>query len=104
MSKIITGALVGALDLAKRYGATSAAWGPLLRLSRGGVLALFQQIKFGQLLIIEQDGAQTLCGEATLPDMPTETKTELRVHDNAFWVRLALFADMVSLESLLPQS
>ena len=98
MSRLLAGAVEGALDLAKRYGATAAAWGPLLRVSRTGVLAVFQQIKVGQLLIVERDGARTLCGEADLPGLSTEPKTELRVHEDAFWVRLAMFADMVSVE------
>jgi cyclopropane-fatty-acyl-phospholipid synthase len=96
MSSLITGVVEGALDLVRRYGAGSTAWGPLLRLSRTGVLALLQQIAIGQLLIIEKDGAQTLCGQSTVAGLPAEPKTELRIHEDAFWVRLALFADMVS--------
>jgi cyclopropane-fatty-acyl-phospholipid synthase len=84
-----------ALDFVRGY-AGSTAWGPLVALSRTGVLSLLQQITTGQLLVIEKDGAQTLCGQSSVADLPTEPKTELRVRNDAFWVRLALFADMVS--------
>jgi cyclopropane-fatty-acyl-phospholipid synthase len=84
-----------ALDVARGY-AGSTAWGPLVALSRTGVLSLLQQITVGQLLVVDKDGAQTLCGQSSVADLPTDPKTELRIRDDAFWVRLALFADMVS--------
>ena len=101
MSSLVLKVVEGGLDLLRGYGAASTAWGPLLSLSRTGVLALLQQISIGQLLIIEQDGAQTLCGQSTVAGLPAEPKTELRVHQDAFWVRLALFADMGFAESYM---
>jgi cyclopropane-fatty-acyl-phospholipid synthase len=83
------------LDVVRGY-AGSTAWGPLVVLSRTGVLSLLQQITIGQLLVVDKEGAQTLCGQSSVADLPTEPKTELRVKSDAFWVRLALFADMVS--------
>lgn len=85
-----------ALDALRGY-AGSTAWGPLVLFTRTGVLSLLQQITTGQLLVVDRDGAQTLCGQSSVADLLTEPKTELRVRSDAFWVRLALFADMVSL-------
>jgi len=84
-----------ALDVARGY-VGSVAWDPLVVLSRTGVLSLLQQITIGQLLVVDRDGAQTLCGQSSVADLPTDPKTELRIRNDAFWVRLALFADMVS--------
>jgi cyclopropane-fatty-acyl-phospholipid synthase len=87
--------IISALDVARRC-AGSVAWDPLVVLSRTGVLSLLQQITVGQLLVVDKDGAQTLCGQSSVADLPTDPKTELRIRNDAFWVRLALFADMVS--------
>jgi cyclopropane-fatty-acyl-phospholipid synthase len=91
----MTSLVRNAVDAIRSY-AGSTAWGPLVYLSRTGVLSLLQQITTGQLLVVESDGAQTLCGQSTVADLPIEPKTELHVQNDAFWVRMALFADMVS--------
>jgi cyclopropane-fatty-acyl-phospholipid synthase len=88
-----------ALDAVQSY-AGSAAWDPLVRVSRTGVLSLLQQMTIGQLLVVDKDDAKTLCGQSTVADLSTEPTTELRVRNDAFWVRLALFADMVSSRQL----
>lgn len=91
----MAGLVSRALNLARAY-AGPTAWHPLVRLSRQGVLALLQRIRIGQLLIIEKDGVSTLCGQSSIADLVIEPKTELHICADAFWVRLALFADMVS--------
>ena len=80
----------------------SYAYPPLVSLSRAAVQSLFQQIRVGQLKIIDQDGTVTICGQQKLrPDSQADRSvyslpvTELNVHKDLFWVRLLLFADMV---------
>ena len=80
----------------------SYAYPPLVALSRAAVQSLFQQIRIGQLKIVDKDGTITICGQEKLrPDLPQERSvyslplTELTVHKDLFWVRLLLFADMV---------
>lgn len=74
--------------------AGSIAWKPLVNVSRSGVLSLIQQIEVGKLTIHESDGTETRCGEVEVKDS-SRPVTELKVLREAFWVRVALFADMV---------
>lgn len=74
---------------AKRYAA-SLAWGPTVQFSRSAILSVLQRVKTGQLRIVDVDRKVTLCGS---PDEKT-LATELRIHNEAFWVRVLLFADM----------
>lgn len=73
--------------------ATSQAWGPLVSLCRSGALAQLQGIKVGKLVLYEIGSSKTTSSfgkeESDLP------LAILQVHDDKFWVRLALFADMV---------
>lgn len=85
--------VTGALD-ALRAQVGSVAWGPLVTTSRNAVLSLLQQIEIGRLLVVEEDGSETVCGKKVASK--TVPATELKVHRETFWVRLALFADMVS--------
>ena len=88
----ITTFFTSALD-GLRALAGSIAWAPLVNLSRTAVLSLLQQIENGQLLVKEEDGRETVCGRFTAGQT---LRTELRIRRETFWVRLALFADMVS--------
>lgn len=90
MSSLIT----SALDTV-RAQVGSVAWGPLVILSRKAALSLLQQIEVGRLLVQEDNGSETACGKKSASK--AVPATELRVHRETFWVRLALFADMVSL-------
>lgn len=86
-----------ALDTLRGY-AGSTAWAPLVRVSRTAVVSLFQRIEFGCLLITDERGAQMRCGrDAGMGShvCTTPPRAELKVRREAFWVRLALFADMV---------
>lgn len=77
------------------------AWGPLLSVSRTAILSLITRIKVGQLTIVDVDGQTTVFGQQKLTPSGAERsvysipQVELRVHKDMFWVRLALFADMV---------
>lgn len=88
MNSLVT----SALDRVRNY-AGAFAWGPLVQTSRQLVLALLLQIEHGSLTVIEKDGTRTLCGEAGAK--PVQPAAQLRVIRDSFWLRLALFADMV---------
>lgn len=78
----------------------SFTWGPFVKLSRSTVLALLSKIELGQLIIEDTDGTVTICGLTGAND--GAPRTELHVLKEAFWVRLMLFADMVSRLPPLP--
>ena len=90
MSSLVT----SALDTLRSYTG-SVAWGPLIQISRSSVLSVLKGIEKGSLTIREKDGSETLCGKATtgFEHWPVANLTVLR---EAFWLRVALFADMVS--------
>lgn len=90
MANLVT----SALDTLRSY-AGSLAWGPLVRLSRSSVLALLQSIEVGQLNIVEKDGSEIVCGNGALSRSEVPV-ARLKVLKEVFWLRLALFADMVS--------
>ncbi|GAB7343201.1 hypothetical protein MBLNU457_1268t1 [Dothideomycetes sp. NU457] len=86
----------------------SYAYPPLVTVSRSAIGSLFQQIKVGQLKLIDADGTTTICGQQKLrPDATAERSVysipvvELKVNKELFWVRLLLFADMGFSESYM---
>ncbi|CAO2654572.1 Nn.00g113050.m01.CDS01 [Neocucurbitaria sp. VM-36] len=79
---------------------TSQAWAPLVSTCRNGILSqLHQGIKLGKLVLFEggSSKASTVFG-ADKEGLPIAF---LDVHDEKFWVRLALFADMGFAESYM---
>jgi len=99
-----------ASTLASRAG--SYAWPTLLSLSRGAILALFKQIQVGSLRIADTDGTLTVCGSPRRLDggggggggektVYTTPHADLRVLNDLFWLRLAIFADMGFAESYM---
>ena len=90
----MTGLVTFALDTLRSY-AGSVAWDPLVQASRSSILALLRTIEVGQLNILEKDGREVVCGNATLSRSEVPV-ARLKVLKDAFWLRLALFADMVS--------
>ena len=81
-----------AFDQVRTYTG-AIAWNPLVRASRKLILSLFSQIKVGRLIVVEKDGTHTVCGQ-NVEDTSTPL-ARMRVMRDAFWLRLALFADMV---------
>ena len=81
------------LDTFRSY-AGSFAWQPFVRFSRSIVLNLLTRIDVGQILVTDSDGTRTVCGAPQAKD--GTPRTELRILKEAFWVRVLLFADMVS--------
>ena len=81
------------LDAVRSY-AGSLTWQPVVRFSRRAVLGLLRRIAVGQIIVTDSDGARIVCGAPQVRDgIP---RTELRIVSEAFWVRVLLFADMVS--------
>lgn len=75
--------------------AVSQAWGPLVSICRNGTIAQLQGIKLGRLSLHETglSKAPIIFGEYSAE----HPEAILKVHDERFWVRLAVFADMVRL-------
>lgn len=69
-------------------------WGPLVGLSRRSILSLLERIEQGSLRVETQDEVFTF-GPGSAPSC------YLKVNSDVFWVRLLLFADMVSSSGLL---
>ena len=90
--------LLDSFDSLRAY-AGSFTWSPLVRFSRGLVLNTLRRIKVGQLVVTDSDGAVTVCGAPKVKD--GTPKTELKVLKETFWVRVSLFADMVSASEVL---
>lgn len=84
---------------ALRSYAGNVAWGPLVTLSRSAVMAVLLRMRQGRLDIVDVDGKETLCGRAE--NQAGAPQTTLRVHKDAFWVRMMLFADMGFAESYM---
>ncbi len=74
-------------------------WAPLVRFSRSAVLSILGRIEVGRLVIIDNDGTVTHCGEPH--GICKGPEAELRVVKDSFWVRTLLCADMVR-QSLAP--
>lgn len=77
---------------------TSQAWGPLVTLCKDGTLSQFQNLKHGKLVVFE--GGSSKATAAFGSDKEGLPIAFLHVLDEKFWVRLALFADMVRSSTL----
>lgn len=91
----LSGLLTAVWDTARELVA-STAWEPVVKVARGSVLALLQQIDNGQLTVIESHGRVTICGSQSPAISANAPTAKLDVKQDVFWLRLALFADMVS--------
>ena len=91
----ITAPFVARINALRQYAGTWT-WGPLVHLSRTTILSLLKSIHVGQLIVTDENGELILCGgNHGTPQEKASPRTELQIHDEAFWVRLLLFADMV---------
>ena len=91
----MTSLVTFALDTLRSYTG-SVAWGPLVRFSRSSILSVLSGIETGTLIVREKDGSETVCGKPPIGMGPWPAAS-LKVLREAFWLRVALFADMVSL-------
>lgn len=90
--------LTHSLDTVRTY-AGALTWEPFVRFSRSTILRLLKRIAVGQIVLRDNDGSVTVCGNAQVQD--GSPRTELMVLKEAFWIRVLLFADMVSRVSSL---
>lgn len=78
---------------------SSQAWSSLVVLCKNGTLSQLQSIRLGKLALYESSaGKGSVVFGAEREGHPMAI---LHVHDEKFWVRLALFADMVRLRNTL---
>lgn len=91
--------LNGAFDRV-RTTAGYFTWGPATIVARKLILSVLDRITIGQL-VIEEKGVTTLCGTPNLAvgshPLPA---TVLHIKNEAFWTRVAMFADMVCYDLL----
>ncbi|KAH5132184.1 hypothetical protein HBH70_164580 [Parastagonospora nodorum] len=78
---------------------TSQTWGPLVSLCKNGTLAQLHKIKIGKLVLFE--GGSSKASAVFGSDKEGLPVAFLDVHNEKFWVRLALFADMGFAESYM---
>jgi hypothetical protein len=90
----MAGLLTSFIDALRSYTG-SVAWAPLVQFSRSSILNLLKGIEIGQLTVREKDGSEIIYGKPGSGEdlWPVASLNILR---EAFWLRLALFADMVS--------
>ncbi|OTB14083.1 hypothetical protein K445DRAFT_302646 [Daldinia sp. EC12] len=93
----------------------SLTWGPALAIAKPAVLSIFSKIEVGTLLLVDEPaGTRTVYGQRLTSkgsppinreNIPRKANTvprvEIRVKDDAFWMRLLLFADMGFAESYM---
>ncbi|KAJ4342557.1 hypothetical protein N0V95_006928 [Ascochyta clinopodiicola] len=78
---------------------TTQAWQPLVSLCKNGTLSQLQNIQIGRLVVFE--GGESKASNVFGADKEGVPVAYLHVHDDKFWVRLALFADMGFAESYM---
>ncbi|KAI1097929.1 cyclopropane-fatty-acyl-phospholipid synthase [Jackrogersella minutella] len=93
----------------------SLTWGPALAVAKPVVLSVFSKITLGTLLLVDEPaGTRMVYGQRLTSKSPELTngeysirkagvipRVEVRVKDDAFWMRMLLFADMGFAESYM---
>lgn len=84
------------------------SWGPLVKLARTIIISLMEKITRGQLRVYTQDGIYTFGQPSVdvndpLPgdDGDGTLKAEIRVVNDAFWVRMLILSDLGFAEAVL---
>ncbi|PVH92784.1 cyclopropane-fatty-acyl-phospholipid synthase [Periconia macrospinosa] len=78
---------------------TSQSWDSLVTLCKNGTIAQLQQIKLGRLSLYDNGSSKSSAVFGA--ESPKTPDAALHVHNEKFWVRLALFADMGFAESYM---
>ncbi|KAJ6508516.1 CFS1-like protein [Mycena sanguinolenta] len=73
--------------------ALKTGWAPVARLSEAAVVALMQNISKGQVRVLTYSHIYSFPTPGAPAD-PKEYKAELRVSNDAFWIRLCLMSDL----------
>ncbi|KAI1205826.1 cyclopropane-fatty-acyl-phospholipid synthase [Annulohypoxylon truncatum] len=90
-------------------------WGPALAVAKPAILSVFSKIAVGTLLLVDEPAgtrlvygqrltsksAESTNGDYSIRRADTIPRVEIRVKDDAFWMRLLLFADMGFAESYM---
>jgi hypothetical protein len=84
--------------VALRDAAVNVSWIPLVNGARYMCLSVLSKIQVGQIEIRDADGSITLIGEEG--ESLSGSRCVLNVHKDTFWLRLALYADMVSCDTI----
>ncbi|KAI0173296.1 cyclopropane-fatty-acyl-phospholipid synthase [Hypoxylon sp. FL1284] len=90
----------------------SWTWEPALAIAKPAVLSVFSKITVGTLLLVDEPaGTRLVYGQRLISKSPEQTnvsrkadvipRVEVTVKDDAFWMRLLLFADMGFAESYM---
>ena len=96
----MTSFLAGAFDKL-RMSVGYVAGGQITNVARRLILSVLQKIEIGQL-VIEENGQYTICGTQKLSvGFPPIPATMIKIKSDAFWIRVALFADMGFAESYM---
>ena len=85
--------LTTTLDSIRNY-VGSFTWAPIVAFSKTALLSQLSKVQVGQLVVTDERGKVTICGKPGIKN--GSPRTELQVVKEAFWVRVVLFADMVS--------
>ena len=77
----------------------SAAWPYVVPLARQAVCALLSRVNTGSLTIEDVDGKVWYFGDHSKAQGAEKLAAKITVRKEAFWLRLAIFTDMVCPES-----
>ncbi|KAI9647165.1 hypothetical protein NHQ30_003548 [Ciborinia camelliae] len=108
LPNVVTSPIIKSTDYLKST-IGGLTWGPALSVSKAAVTSLFGRIERGTLLVTDVETGKTICygakiakehktngvnGNYVSRKAGAARKIELRVVNQAFWMRLFLFADM----------
>lgn len=83
------GGILSAYDSSRNY-LVNKSWSPLVNLARNSILSLMKRITVGKLRILTEQGVWEY-GDMVTKDAPC---AELRIVNEAFWVRLLMSGDL----------
>jgi cyclopropane-fatty-acyl-phospholipid synthase len=75
---------------------TSHTWVPLVALCKNGTISKFQDIRIGKLVLTDASADEAL--EVFGINEEEKLAAHLHVHDEKFWVRVGMLADMVRVD------
>jgi len=84
------------------------SWGPLVLIARTTIVALMEKIQYGQLRVLTTGDIYTFGNPKVGPGVPGvgedgELKAEIKVVNDAFWVRMLVLCDLGFSEAYMAQ-